>query len=200
MRFASLRGPLLRGPRLASDDILPAALVADLRTDHAGETGAVMIYRGVLATTRDAAVRRFAQAHLATETAHLALIEPLLARAQRSRLLPLWRVAGWLTGALPALVGPLAVYATIEVVETFVEEHYAAQIESIDRLDPGRARPALQTLRALLASCQADEIGHRDEAALLLGGVDPRASWAMRGWLWAVDVGSRAAVAVCRRI
>ena len=45
---------------------LPAALLADLRTDHAGESGAVMIYRGILAVTRDAGLRHFAQAHLAT--------------------------------------------------------------------------------------------------------------------------------------
>ena len=68
---------------------LPATLLSDLRTDHAGETGAVMIYRGILATTRDAAVRRFAQMHLATEEGHLGAIEPLLAPRQRSRLLPL---------------------------------------------------------------------------------------------------------------
>jgi len=133
---------------------LPATLIADLRTDHAGENGAVMIYRGILAATRDASVRHFAQDHLATEARHLAEIEPLLSRSQHSRLLPLWRVAGWLTGALPALLGPRAVYATIEAVETFVARHYAEQIESIDRQDPARTRPSLQALRALLESCR----------------------------------------------
>jgi 3-demethoxyubiquinol 3-hydroxylase len=84
--------------------LLSATWIADLRTDHAGECGAVMIYRGILAATRDAGVRRFAQGHLATEAGHLDKIEPLLSRRQRSRLLPLWRIAGWLTGALPALL------------------------------------------------------------------------------------------------
>ena len=105
-----------QGPRVEGSSPLPATLVADLRTDHAGETGAVMIYRGILATTRYGAVRHFAREHLATEAGHLAAIEPLLSRRQRSRLLPLWRIAGWLTGALPALFGPRAVYATIEAV------------------------------------------------------------------------------------
>ena len=93
------------GVRVGASDALPATLLSDLRTDHAGETGAVMIYRGILAITRDAAVRRFAQGHLATEAGHLAAIEPLLAPQYRSRLLTLWRCAGWLTGALPALEG-----------------------------------------------------------------------------------------------
>ena len=178
---------------------LPAALIADLRTDHAGETGAVMIYRGILAVTRDASVRHFARAHLAAEAGHLALIEPLLAPQHRSRLLPLWRTAGWLTGALPALIGPQAVYATIEAVETFVDQHYAQQIESIDRHDPGSNHPPLQALRVLLQTCRVDEIAHRDEAAarFVLSGKPP--SVAMRAWVWSVGAGSRAAVKICHR-
>ena len=179
---------------------LPAALMADLRTDHAGEVGAVMIYRGVLAATRDEGVRRFANRHLATEEGHLAEIEPLLTPRQRSRLLPLWRVAGWLTGALPALAGPRATYATIEAVETFVDGHYREQIDSIDQLDPGRIRPPLQALRALLQACRSDEVMHRDEAAALFDlGERPR-SLALRAWVGSVGVGSRVAVRICRRV
>ena len=188
------------GVRVGASDALPATLLSDLRTDHAGETGAVMIYRGILATTRDAAVRRFAQGHLATEAGHLAAIEPLLAPQYRSRLLTLWRCAGWLTGALPALIGPQAVYATIEAVETFVDQHYAEQIESIERLDPGHTRPPLQALRALLQSCRADEIGHREEAAMLLAHHANPTPLALRPWVWAVGAGSRVAVKICRRV
>ncbi|MDZ7589241.1 MAG: demethoxyubiquinone hydroxylase family protein [Rubrivivax sp.] len=179
---------------------LPLSLTADLRTDHAGETGAVMIYRGILATSRDADVRRFAEQHLATETGHLGEIEPWLAPAQRSRLLPLWRFAGWLTGALPALVGPRAVYATIEAVETFVDHHYAEQIEAIDLQDPTRVQPQLQALRDLLQRCQGDEAAHRDEAAALFARGGHAPSWVLRGWVLAIGSGSRAAVNICRRV
>lgn len=178
---------------------LPPTLMRDLRSDHAGESGAVMIYRGILATTRNDRVRRFARTHLATEARHLAQIEPLLAPQHRSRLLPLWGLAGWLTGALPALAGPWAVYATIEAVETFVDQHYAEQIESIERQDPTRIQPSLQALHALLQTCRGDEIAHRDEAAALFaqGG---RHSFALRVWVWLVGAGSRVAVKICRRI
>ena len=193
--------PAKPGPPAASP--LPSRLVADLRTDHAGEAGAVMIYRGILATTRDAAVRAFAQAHLATEAAHLAAIEQLLAPQHRSRLLPLWRGAGWLTGALPAWTGPRAVYATIEAVETFVDHHYTGQIETIDQLDPARAQPSLQVLRAHLHAFRADEINHRDDAAARLdhhaASASPVAA-VLRLWLWAVGAGSRGAVKICRWI
>lgn len=159
-----------------------------------------MIYRGILAVSRHAGVRQFAARHLATELGHLAVIEPLLSNRQRSRLLPLWRVAGWLTGALPALLGPRAVYATIEAVETFVDRHYAEQIESIDRQGSARLQPPLQALRVLLETCRGDEAAHRDEAAALFAlGSKPR-SLAIGFWAWWVGTGSRVAVSICRRV
>jgi demethoxyubiquinone hydroxylase (CLK1/Coq7/Cat5 family) len=106
-------------------DGFPRRLRRELRTDHAGETGAVMIYHGILAVSRDPALRAFASHHLATEQRHLADIEKVVPKRWRSRLLPLWRLSGWLTGALPAFVGARATYATIQAVETFVDRHYA---------------------------------------------------------------------------
>jgi ubiquinone biosynthesis monooxygenase Coq7 len=173
---------------------LPAALRRELRTDHAGEAGAVMIYRGVLAIARDPALRAFAQHHQTTEQRHLEALEAWVPPCDRSRLLPLWRLAGWLTGALPALAGPRAVYATIEAVETFVDQHYAAQLALIDR-QPAPA--ALAPLRALLAACQQDEIAHRDEARAHAAGP---ARGLLALWTRVVGVGSAAAVAVVRWI
>jgi len=169
----------------------PAWLVAELRSDHAGETGAVMIYNGILALCRDPAVRDFAQRHRATEQGHLDLLEELLPPAQRSKLLPIWRVAGWLTGALPSLFGPRAVYATIDAVETFVDHHYQQQI---DRLDAERLLPEV---RALLARCQEEEVHHRDEARDAAG---PPPGAALRSWNWIVARGSEAAVVAAKRI
>lgn len=189
--FLSLR-PLWR-PRVAGAPLpWPAVTVADLRSDHAGEAGAVQIYRGVLAVTRDAALRRFAEHHLTTEQAHLELVLAHLPEPFRSRLLPAWRVAGWLTGALPALAGPGAVYATVAAVETFVDRHYAEQIARLDAM-PADARRA--ALRADLERCRLDELQHRDEA--LAAG--PASSALARGWAVVVGRGSAAAVALARR-
>ncbi|MEB0060249.1 demethoxyubiquinone hydroxylase family protein [Variovorax sp. LG9.2] len=171
---------------------LPAAVIADLRTDHAGEIGAVRFYQGVLRVTRDPALRSFAERHMATEQAHLRQIEAWLPLTDRSRLLPLWHLAGWLTGAVPALLGPRAVYGTIEAVERFVDCHYQEQIERL------AAEPSLGQLRQTLQDCQGDEVAHREEAAAAGGGGD--SGPVLRVWGWIVGVGSRGAVAICRRL
>ncbi len=186
---ATQASPPVASPGVAGP--LPAWLIAELRSDHAGETGAVMIYRGILAVARDPAVLDFSRRHMATEQGHLDILEGVLAPDQRSRLLPIWRVAGWLTGAIPSLFGSRAVYATIDAVETFVDHHYQQQL---DRLDAERIFPAL---RATLAQCQEDEVHHRDEAR----GLTARPPGALlRFWLALVDGGSRAAVAAARRV
>ncbi len=169
---------------------MPAWLVADVRSDHAGETGAVMIYRGVLAVSRDPDIRHFAQHHLVTECEHLTLMEAILPVPARTKLLWLWRIMGWLTGALPALFGANAVYATIDAVETFVDHHYQ---EQIDRLSPDGE---FGDLRELLLKCQQDEIAHRDEARYL---TESQPGFVLSSWRWLVGTGSSAAVLIARR-
>ena len=185
------RAPVLDRPAVSvTAAAMPAWLVADVRSDHAGETGAVMIYRGILAVSRDPDIRHFAEHHLATECEHLALIEAILPVAERTKLLWLWRIMGWLTGALPALFGANAVYATIDAVETFVDHHYQ---EQIDRLEPDGE---FANLRELLLKCQQDEISHRDEARHL---AESRPGVVLSCWRWIVGTGSSAAVVLARR-
>jgi len=164
-------------------------LVAELRSNHAGEMGAVAIYQGILKVTRDPDLEQFAQRHLKTEKHHLAKISELLPAADESRLLPIWRVAGFLTGAIPACFGPAAVFITIDAVETFVESHYLAQIRRLTVL--GECE-----VRELLYSCLQDEVEHRDEARQLspldLGLIG-------RCWQWLVGTGSNFAVSLARR-
>jgi len=166
----------------------------ELRSDHAGETGAVCIYRGIAAVAAwrgEAELLAFAQRHGETETKHLRLVEQWLPAQQRSRLLGPWRLAGWLTGALPALAGARAVHATIAAVETFVDHHYQQQIDHLHQ------HGGPEGLLPLLLQCQADECHHRDEARALVG---PGLPWLLRAWCALVGWGSAAAVVLARRV
>jgi ubiquinone biosynthesis monooxygenase Coq7 len=174
---------------------LSRRLERELRSDHAGEIGAVFIYRGiatVAARRGDADLLAFAQRHAQAETEHLRLLEQWLPPHRRSRLLGPWRLAGWLTGALPALAGARAVHATIAAVETFVDRHYQQQIDDI------AAHGAPEGLLPLLQRCQADECHHRDEAVALAATAGPVPAW-LRAWCALVRQGSAAAVMLARR-
>jgi len=169
-------------------------LEQELRSDHAGETGAVYIYRGIAAIAtmlNDQELILFAKNHGDTEAEHLQLMEAVLEKEYRSRLLGPWRIAGWLTGAIPALFGRKAVYATIDAVETFVEQHYQEQINYL-KIHGGH-----EQLLELLIRCQADEIAHKNEARTKATNSLPMI---LRLWCFLVGHGSAGAVLLARQI
>lgn len=174
---------------LASAQDLDARLQADLRSDHAGETGAVWIYRGILALARNPEVRQFALEHLATEEQHLAFFDSWLPPRLRSRLLPLWRLSGWLLGALSLLGGARGVFLTIDAVETFVVQHYQDQIDYLAE------RGDNPQLASVLRRFQQDEDHHRQDAAQRRHG----GGWLANSWRTLVGEGSRLAVIAARR-
>ena len=171
-------------------------MICELRSDHAGETGAVAIYDGILAVAKDPQLRKFAEAHRAGELRHLAFFEAWLPSHAKTRLAPLWKAAGFTLGALPALIGPRAVYLTIDAVETFVEQHYQHQLDHLDRSPD----PALRPLRERIAEFQADEVEHRHDAARRRVKTDARWGWFIRTWTGVVAFGSAAGVVVARRV
>jgi len=165
--------------------------VRDLRSDHAGEAGAVQIYRGILAVSRDETVRAFAREHMETERRHLAFFEAWLTPGARSHALPVWKTAGWVLGATAALFGRETVFRTIDAVETFVDDHYRAQIEVMGKDDE------LADLVAVLEGFRQDEVSHRDDAAARATTKKGRVA---RAWDRVIALGSELGVAVARRI
>ncbi|MGE5565161.1 MAG: demethoxyubiquinone hydroxylase family protein [Parcubacteria group bacterium] len=133
-----------------------------LRVDHAGELGAVHIYRGQRAVLDAARGKERAAGQLADmeshEADHLARFDALLNEHQvRPTLLaPFWRAAGFALGAGTALLGEKAAHACTEAVETVIEEHYAGQIAELSARDPD--------LAAELTQFRDDELAHRDIA------------------------------------
>ena len=193
-RLARRQDAVQSASELATEARLSIYLERELRSDHAGETGAVAIYQGIAAIAAwrgDAELLEFSSQHGQTEAEHLQLIEAWFPPARHSRLLGPWRVAGWLTGALPALFGPRSVYATIAAVETFVDQHYQQQIDHL------QCHGGPEGLLPLLLRCQSDEQHHRDEAAALAGA---NTSWPLRAWCRVVSIGSAAAVVLARRV
>lgn len=146
---------------------VPPAVLRELRASHMGETVAVRIYDGVVASGKDGAMTAFAHSHREVELGHLRLFDGLLPPDRRSRLMPLWRGGGWVMGWLPARIHPSVFFTVIGAVEAWVDGHYARQIALVRRLHP---EPEL--LR-LLAAVRADEARHSDHAHRLEGRPPP---------------------------
>ncbi len=134
-----------------------------LRVDHAGEYGAVAIYRGQMAVLgrRPGSERTAAQlAEMETqEQAHLDAFNQLLVRerVRPTALSPLWNVAGFALGAATALLGEKAAHACTEAVESVIEDHYGDQIAELEAQGE-------TTLSEKLVAFRADEVAHKELA------------------------------------
>lgn len=171
-----------------------ARLAEILRVDHAGELGAVHIYRGQRAVLEGRAGREPIAAQLAQmeahEARHLARFDVLLteARVRPTVLAPLWRAAGFALGAATALMGEKSAHACTVAVEEVIEAHYAAQIEELADRSP--------KLAGELSQFRDEELGHRDEA-LAQGAREAPGFGLLAG---AIRMGCRAAIRLSEKL
>ena len=163
---------------------LSSQAIAELRSDHAGEIGAVNIYRGILSLSKDPSLLAFAEFHLSTEQKHLNELSKILPKKSRSILSPCWALAGRTLGYLCALATPSFAYATIEAVETFVVAHYSDQLH----LFPPK-------LEKVVKEFMEDEIHHCEDAA-----VKKDTGTSYKKWAHTVTKGSSLAVAIARKL
>ena len=169
----------------------------ELSSNMAGETGAVYIYNGAAAALKlrgnaGPKTLAFVEEHRAAEQSHLDYFEALLPTHKHTRLLPLWRLAGWSLGFAPALMSDRSLFLTVQAVETFVEEHYHEQIA------PLRAHGRCPELLALLEHCCADEVHHKEDAAARAG--QGSVGMLETAWMQLVRMGSAVAAEVARRV
>jgi ubiquinone biosynthesis monooxygenase Coq7 len=170
-----------------------ARLSEILRVDHAGELGAVWIYRGQRAVFDAARGRGAVAGQLAEmeahEAEHLRAFDALLVDRQvrPTALAPFWRVAGFALGAATALMGEKAAHACTEAVETVIEDHYAGQIAELGTREPALAED--------LARFREDELAHRDRA--VAEGAREAPGYPLLAGL--IRAGCRAAIAVSEK-
>jgi ubiquinone biosynthesis monooxygenase Coq7 len=130
-----------------------------IRVDQAGEYGATRIYAGQLAVLRpNCAEAKLIARMAAQEKRHLARFDRLAAerRVRPTLLQPFWNVAGFALGAATALMSEEAALACTDAIETEIDEHYGAQLDSLGADDP--------ELSADIAEFRAEELEHRDTA------------------------------------
>lgn len=144
--------------------VSPARRSEMLRVDHAGEYGAVAIYKGQLAVFERQPGRERITGQLREmadqEQEHLDAFDRMLAAGsvRPTAMSPIWNAAGFALGAATALLGEKAAHACTEAVETVIEEHYGDQVDELE--GAGEAELARR-----LAKFRDEEIAHKDLAA-----------------------------------
>lgn len=135
-----------------------------LRVDHAGEFGAVHIYRGQEDAFKKAPKKSETleqiQEMKSQEIVHLERFNKVLPERQirSSALSPLWRCGGYAMGAITALISEKSAMACTEAVETVIDKHYETQIKYFE--SDSEADPLLVDLKQF----QQDELDHKQEA------------------------------------
>ncbi len=165
-----------------------------LRVDHAGEYGAVAIYRGQRAVfsslPHKKAIANAIEEMETGEAEHLKTFDALLGerRVRPSLLSPFWNAAGFGLGAATALMGEKAAMACTEAVEDVIEKHYAAQARELDADEP--------TLAAVIRRFRDDELGHK-RAAVQAGAHETPGYRVLSA---AIRAGCRAAIKIAEKI
>ncbi|WP_091636309.1 demethoxyubiquinone hydroxylase family protein [Lysobacter sp. cf310] len=152
-------------PALHAPIATPSLAMRYLRVDHAGEFGAIQIYRAQILIGRWLGHAHVAllEDFLAHERRHLATFAEVLAArgVRRCRSFLLCGVGGYALGLITALLGERAVMACTRAVETVVNRHLQEQLVHLADTDP--------QAHAAVASIVRDELGHRDLAAERVG-------------------------------
>ncbi len=131
-----------------------------LRVNHAGEYGAVRIYKGQQAVLASSSIGHDLEHMAEQEQEHLTRFEKLIAEnhVRPTVLSPVWHIAGFALGYGSALMGKKAAMACTVAVEEVIDEHYTEQLKIL------RANQAPQDLINVIEKCHAEELEHRDLA------------------------------------
>ena len=131
-----------------------------LKVNHAGEYGAIRIYRAQIwiARRRYPDVVAFLEETLGHEINHCALFLGAMPErhARPCRIMSLWGNGGLILGFLTALLGRQSIWICTAAVEAAVHRHLEDQLLFLRNRD--------SNLHALIATIQSDELMHLSHA------------------------------------
>jgi len=145
---------------LPGDAGIDAETARMIRVDHAGEYGATRIYAGQIAVLGKGDKGDLLRHMQEQERVHLATFNDLIVkrRVRPTALLPLWHLAGFALGAATAAMGTRAAMACTVAVEEAIDEHYSAQLATLEGRETDREPELAETITRF----RAEELEHRD--------------------------------------
>lgn len=132
-----------------------------IRVNHAGEQGAVNIYKTQNKIAKNEQTKQHLSKSLAEETTHLSYFEQqIIARKIRpTALSPIWHLGACLIGGISAIMGDKAIMVATEAVEEVITAHYKEQIDDLKQNYPQET----ELLTTIEQFCQQEQ-NHKDEA------------------------------------
>ena len=146
-----------------------------LKVNHAGEYGAIRIYRAQIWVARRwyPEIVEFLEETLGHEVKHLALFASAMPprRTRPCYVMSLWGNGGFVLGFLTALFGQQSIWICTSAVEATVHKHLNHQLMFLDGKD--------DKLLSLIKSIQIEELQHLEHANLQIIKEGKR-SWFLR--------------------
>ena len=179
--------------RLPGDPTKDEMIERIILVDQAGEYGAVRIYEGQLSVLGKSAKAPVIAHMRAQEVEHLEAFSNMVAkrRVRPTALMPLWHLAGFALGAGTALLGERAAMACTVAVEEVIDEHYSAQVKTLDEMGEDE-----KELRDTCEKFRQEELQHRDTG--LEHGAEQTPGY--EGLTALVKTGSRLAIWLSERV
>ncbi len=141
-----------------------------IRVNHAGEFGAKVIYDGQIAALKlkkDLDSVELVQHMKDQENIHFDYFNKEIS-AQKIRptiMQPLWKVGGFALGFVTGLLDKRAAMCCTTAVEEVIDEHYAQQLNLIEKEESFLAeneREKIALLKEKIEKFRAEELEHRD--------------------------------------
>ena len=126
-----------------------------LRVNHAGEYGAVRIYKGQIASIPSPILHHM----LDQEKQHLSYFDYQIQNhhSRPTIFLPLWHVGGYLMGKISAMISPKTAMLCTEAVEEVIDDHYQGQRQILHDIGAHNLAKKVEQFRL-------EELEHKDTA------------------------------------
>ena len=166
-----------------------------IRVNHAGEHGAVAIYKGQINALKlmgDKKTLPLIYDMLEGEKVHAKEFDKIIEKKKTrvTALMPLWHLSGFTLGVASALGGRDTLMACTEAVEEVIDKHYSDQIKELE--DSKKEPEILEIIKQF----HEDELEHEEIAKNEISENTP----ALKAFKKIVKVGCRAAISLSEKI
>ncbi|GDX35547.1 2-nonaprenyl-3-methyl-6-methoxy-1,4-benzoquinol hydroxylase [Alphaproteobacteria bacterium] len=143
-----------------------------IRVNHAGETGAKVIYEGQISALKikgDHATLKIVEKMYQQELVHLSYFENKI-KEQKIRptvMQPIWQIGGFALGFITAMIDKKSAMACTTAVEETIDVHYHEQLNELEQIKEDdncevKTKELVDQLKSEISKFREEELEHRN--------------------------------------